>query len=81
MTCRLAAVLHDQGDRELHHWISALLVQRMIGPETGAATKIPRYLDLIGRGESPERAWEQATSKSRPAEYSALIHDLWWWVR
>ncbi len=68
---------YDQGDRELHYWISALLIQRMIGRETGAATKIPQYLDLIGAGESPERAWERATSKSLTVEYSALIRDLW----
>ena len=48
--------LHDVGDRELHYWISALLIARMIGPEKSDAKKIPRYLDLIGRGEAPERA-------------------------
>jgi len=68
---------YDHGDRELHYWISALLIQRMIGTEAGAATKILRYLDLIGAGESPDRAWERATRKSLTVEYSALIQDLW----
>ena len=34
---------YDRGDRELHYWISALLIRRMIGPEESAAMKIPRY--------------------------------------
>ncbi len=68
---------YDRGELELHYWISALLIQRMIGGEPGAATKIPRYLDLIGAGESPDRAWERATGKFLTVEYAALIDELW----
>jgi hypothetical protein len=71
------ASFYDLGDRELHYWISALLVRRMIGPEESAAKKIPRYLDLMGRGETPETAWEQATGKSLAAEYDALVREVW----
>jgi hypothetical protein len=68
---------YDVGDRDLHYWISALLIRRMIGPGEGAATKIPRYLDLIGGGEAPESAWEEATGKSLGGEYDALVRDVW----
>jgi hypothetical protein len=68
---------YELGDRDLHYWISALLIRRMIGPEESAAKKIPRYLDLIGYGEAPESAWEHATGKSLAAEYDALVREVW----
>jgi hypothetical protein len=71
------ASFYDVGDRELHYWISALLIQRMIGPEESDVKKIPRFLDLIGRGEATESAWEHATGKSLSAEYAALVRELW----
>lgn len=71
------ASFYDLGDRELHYWISALLIRRMIGPEESAAKKIPRYLDLVGQGEAPESAWECATGKSLAAEYDALVREVW----
>jgi hypothetical protein len=71
------ASFYDVGDRELHYWISALLIQRMIGPEESDVKKIPRFLDLIGRGESTEGAWEHATGKSLAAEYTALVREYW----
>lgn len=39
--------------------------------------KIPRYLGLVGRGEAPESAWENATGKSLAAEYGALVREFW----
>jgi hypothetical protein len=68
---------YDKGDRELHYWISALLIERMLGPTPNAGRKIPRYLDLIGQGKTPEQAWELATGKSIAAEYAALVRELW----
>jgi hypothetical protein len=67
---------YDKGDRELHYWISALLIERMIGTAPDAAFKIPRYLDGIG-GKSPEQAWEAATNKSIAMEYAALVRERW----
>jgi TonB family protein len=67
----------EQGDREVHYWISALLVARMLGPAPGAVGKIRVYLDQIGRGNTPDRAWEAATGKSAAKEYAALVDELW----
>lgn len=68
---------YDHGDRELHYWLSALLVERMLGDAPGSSRKIRTYLDSIGRGRTPEKAWESATGKSLAAEYGALVNELW----
>lgn len=68
---------YDKGDRELHYWISALLVERMLGSRPRAVRKIASYLDLVGHGHTPERAWEISTGKSLSTEYAALVSELW----
>ena len=68
---------YEKGDRELHYWLSALLIERMLGPGPDAAIKIPIYLDHIGRGETPEKAWESTTGKSLTTEYTTLVRELW----
>lgn len=68
---------YDEGDRELHYWLSALLIEKMLGPKPAALRKIPAYLDLIGKGAPPEKAWEKATGKSLSAQYAALVRELW----
>ena len=74
---RSYASFYEKGDRELHYWLSALLVERMLGTGPDATLKIPRYLDLMGRGKTPEEAWQSTTGKSLATEYAALVNELW----
>jgi hypothetical protein len=71
------ASFYDRGDRELHYWIAALLVERMLGSDPRDGSRIRGYLDLVGRGEAPERAFETATGKSLASEYACLVAELW----
>jgi len=71
------APFYEQGDRNVHYWFSALLVERMLGSPTGAPRRILKYLDEMGSGASPEEAWERATGKSIRTEYDALVAELW----
>ncbi|MBI3507545.1 MAG: hypothetical protein HY059_22140 [Proteobacteria bacterium] len=74
---RSESAFYGKDDRDTRYWFAALLAERMLGPGAGALPKLRRYLDLVGRGEDPERAWEKATSKSLRVEHAALVRSLW----
>jgi hypothetical protein len=63
-------------DRNLHYWLSALLVARMLGPGPEGPPKVRAFLELLGKTRSPEASWEEATGKSIRKEYDALLAEL-----
>ena len=68
---------HDQGDRELHYWLSALLTAQILGPGDKGAKLIPKLLDAFVETKDAESAVKMVTGKNVRKEYEKLIARFW----
>jgi hypothetical protein len=66
---------YETGDVDLHYWLSALLLSRLLGPD---ASSIPKLLDahVAAKGDAAA-ALRAATGKDARAEYARLVASLW----
>lgn len=66
---------YEQGEIDLHYWLSALLLARLLGPD---AASIPKLLDALGGGKAgPEAALKLVTGKDAKQEYARLVAQYW----
>lgn len=66
---------YDQGDVDLHYWLSALLTRRLIGRD--GAARIPLILDNFVKSADAEVAVRIVMGKDPEAEYGKLIAEFW----
>ncbi len=61
----------------LDYDLSALLMERLLGPAGTGAARIPAVLDALARANGDDAAaWKEATGKDVGAEYAALAREL-----
>jgi hypothetical protein len=60
----------------LNYLLSDLLLERMLGPPVGGASKIPALLDALARSGDDAKAWHEVVGKDVAKEYDALVSEL-----
>lgn len=66
---------YKTGDIELHYWLSALLINRLLGPK--GASKIPDYLQALAKTGDATKALAKVSGLDPAREYQALVKELW----
>jgi hypothetical protein len=66
---------YEKGEIDLHYWLSALLLKRLLGAEPSS---IPKLLDahVAAKGDAAA-ALKSATGKDARAEYARLVASFW----
>jgi len=58
-----------------NYWLSDLLVERLLGPPSVGAKRIPALLDALARSGDDAAAWREITGRDVAKEYQALLSE------
>jgi hypothetical protein len=66
---------YKTGDIDLHYWLSALLVSRLMGPK--GSSKISAYLEALAKTGDATKALAKVSGLDPAREYQAMVKEIW----
>lgn len=64
---------YAEGVATANYWRAEQLIERLIGPPSVGAKKIPPFLDALARTGDDLAAWREVSGKDARAEYAVLV--------